>query len=233
MASCGMVDTISESKLWIPDPGETPLPFEPARLVGGARKAAARFSLYVEGPRDRSILRAWSFRLLSGPARHLVSAAVILGGRRPDRAIQHFRDCGGAEAGIRGLCILDRDGGAAPTSPEPGLEIFTWGRRHIESYLLVPGAIRRALGLPEHDRRVERLLDTRHPNGLDERDWRELDAKRLLGPKGALARGLGGPLPLTRIAQATRESELHDDVHDVFARLRQGFEEPRPPEIVR
>ncbi len=209
------------------------MPFDPAELVTGARAAAARFALYVEGPRDRSILRAWSFRLLSGPARGLLSAAVILGGRRPDRAIEHFRSCGGAEAGIRGLCILDRDGGDAPPSQEPGLEMFTWGRRHIESYLLVPGAIRRAMGLPEHDRRVERLLELRHPEGLDEHAWRELDAKRLLGPKGELARGLGGPLPLARIAQATRESELHDDVHDVFARLRQASAEPPSPEIVR
>ena len=189
-----------------------------------------RFILYVEGPRDRSILRAWSYRLLPSRARRLFRGSVILGGRRPLRAVEHFRIERSAEAGARGLCVLDRDDGAGSRPPEggePGLEFFTWTRRHIESYLLVPEATQRALGLPAADVRIERVLREHLPPAAGEQVFRDVDAKRLLGPKGALARALGRPLPLSRIARLTREAELHADVHALFARLR-GQLAPRP-----
>jgi hypothetical protein len=181
------------------------------------------FILYVEGPRDREILRAWAYRLLPSMARRIIDAAVILGGRQPRRAIEHFRDRGGAESGVRALCILDRDDGGAfhPTSEgENGLEFFTWTRRHIESYLLVPGALSRALCLGDRNPSLQRLLGEHLPDIDDEVAFRNVDAKRLLGPKGALPRALGRPIPLSGIARATRENELHPDVHEVFGRLR-------------
>ena len=48
-----------------------------------------------------------------------------------------------------------------------------------------------------------------------------IDAKRLLGPGGLLPRALGRPIDLSRVARVTREPELHDDVHVLFARLRE------------
>jgi hypothetical protein len=181
-----------------------------------------RFLLYLEGPGDRGILEAWCRRLLPACAGHLSDCSVILGGRRPARALDHFRSVGGSEAGTRALCVLDRDDGSAPqaSSPEPGLEFFTWGRRHIESYLLVPGAILRGLRLHESDGRMLRLVREHLPPAGDEDAYRELDAKRVLAPSGSLARALGGPIPLARVARATREAELHPDVHAFFARLR-------------
>ena len=179
------------------------------------------FVLYVEGPRDRSILRAWANRLIPEHAPALLAGAVILGGRRPARALEHFRGLAGA---ARALCVLDRDGDDLATpGAEDGLQFFTWRRRHIESYLLVPAAIRRALALPPGDRRIETALDGDLPAPDDAAAWRALDAKRLLGDRGPLARVLGRPLPLARIARATREDELHEDVHHVFAQLRRGL----------
>lgn len=181
------------------------------------------FILYVEGPRDRAILRAWAYRLLPSLGRQLFGASVILGGRRPARAVEHFRSAGGAQAGLLGLCVLDRDGGVEPAQPvssELGLEFFTWGRRHIESYLLIPAAIRRTLRLSHDDLRIHRVLDEFLPQPVDESAYREVDAKRLLGPKGALPRVLGRPIPLHGVARATREEELHPDVHRLFDRLR-------------
>ena len=205
--------------------------FDRARESGRSRNGR-RFILYVEGPRDRGILRAWSYRLLPSLARTLFGGSVILGGRRPARALEHFR----GEVGARALCVLDRDdGSASPTPPqeETGLEVFTWGRRHIESYLLVPDAIRRALNLREDDTRVERVLREHLPDGGDEDAYRDVDAKRLLGPNGALAQVLGQPLPLSRIARATREAELHTDVHALFDRLRTGLGVAAPPQVLR
>ena len=194
---------------------------DPARLPDRSSEERGSFILYVEGPRDRSILRAWAQRLLPEHAPDVLAEAVILGGRRPARAVEHFRACA---AGSHGLCVLDRDEDtAAALEAEPGLEFFTWSRRHIESYLLVPGAIRRALSLPASDHRLEAALARELPPADDAAGWRALDAKRLLAETGPLARLLGRPLPLARIARATREDELHADVYAMFDRLREGL----------
>jgi hypothetical protein len=192
---------------------------DPARLPDRRSEERGSFILYVEGPRDRSILRAWAQRLLPDRAPDVLADAVILGGRRPARAVEHFR---ARAAGSHGLCVLDRDeADAAQLEPEhEGLEFFTWSRRHIESYLLVPGAIRRALSLPASDHRLEGVLARELPGADDDAGWRAFDAKRMLAETGPLARLLGRPIPLARIARATREDELHADVHAVFDRLR-------------
>ncbi|MCG8589410.1 MAG: hypothetical protein MJE66_08965 [Proteobacteria bacterium] len=177
------------------------------------------FVLYVEGPRDREILRVWARHSGPGLAQTVQNASVILGGRQPVRAATHFQSLGGAGAGLRALCVLDRDGVEGDELPrEPGLEFFTWGRRHIESYLLVPEAIRRSLRLPRDDSRVERLLREHVPDH-DEQSWRALDAKRLLATRGPLSQELGTGLSPGRIARAMRAGELHEDVRDLFERL--------------
>jgi hypothetical protein len=159
----------------------------------------------------------------------LLRSSVILGGRQPARAIEDFERRVTDEPYLRAVCILDRDmgGEGAPDANGHALDFFTWGRRHIESYLLVPDAIRRALGHREGDDRIARLLEDQLPEDGDESAWRSLDAKRVLAPGGVLPRALGRPLPLARIARATREAELHPDVHELFERLRRLLEAPR------
>jgi len=201
------------------------LQIDPER-VSERRLGPDEFTLYVEGPRDREILRAWAYRLQPTLARRILSGAVILGGRQPQRALMDFRRRGGGRDGRRGLCILDRDDGAnhaTPDEQEQGLEFFTWSRRHIESYLLVPAALRRALCLPESDSQFGRIVARHLPRAGDEPAFRKVDAKRLLGPNGVLPRTLGRPVPLSGVARATRENELHRDVHDLFARLGDLF----------
>jgi len=179
--------------------------------------------LYVEGPRDRDILEGWA-RAESAPlGRALNAVAVILGGRQPDRAAAHFLEQREARPGLQGICVLDRDGGGEPAGPArlDGLEVFTWSRRHIESYLLVPAAIQRSLRVPDREGRVARLLRQHLPACDDERTLRDLDAKRLLGRHGPVARGLGQPLKLGRIARVMRPDELHADVAALIARLRE------------
>ena len=88
----------------------------------------------------------------------------------------------------------------------------------------MPSAIRRALSLPSSDHRLEAVLERELPSAEDTTGWRAFDAKRLLAETGPLARLLGRPLPLARIARATREDELHADVHEMFDRLRGGLE---------
>ena len=185
--------------------------------------AAEDFVLYLEGPGDRAIFDGWCRRLVPALAGRLSRTVVLLGGKQPERALEHFRGLGGAAHGRRALCVLDRDhdGEFPDLGAEAGIEFFTWRRRHIESYLLVPGAIERSLRSREHRGRVGRALKPHLPDG--EAALQSLDAKRLLAPDGPVARALGRPLSLPKVARATRANELHDDVHDCFARLRQGL----------
>lgn len=194
---------------------------------------AVSFVLYVEGPRDRDILSRWARTVSGRLGRAVEESSVILGGRRPARAVEHFREHRGREAGARALCVLDRDGGATLVPGEPGLEFYTWRRRHIESYLLVPDAIRRTLGMARHDLRVERLLREQLPAEDDEDAWGEVDAKRLLHPQGPLARALGRRLPPGRIARTMQRGELHPDVVDFLERLRRALGlHSREPRVV-
>ena len=153
------------------------------REVRSSRDGAAPgpFVLYVEGPRDRDILGTWARRLSPDLARGVESCAVILGGRQPVRAVEHFRLLAGesAAAAARGLCVLDRDDGHRLDDAllcEPGLEFFTWPRRHIESYLLVPAAIARCLGHRSDARRVTQLLADHVPELGDETSLERVDA---------------------------------------------------------
>lgn len=185
--------------------------------------AAPRAFLYVEGPRDREIIEGWAQRA-PRLAAHVREATVILGGRQPARAREHLAEAR-AELGegVRGLCVLDRDQELALESGErDGLELFVWSRRHIESYLLVPPALRRAIrGV---DPRLVRALESELPAPDDELGWQSLDAKRRLATNGSR-------FPWGRLARALRDDELHADVHAFLGRLAALFAAPLAPTI--
>ena len=186
--------------------------------------ASDGFVLYVEGPRDRDLLRTWAQRVSPALARGMAACTVILGGRQPARAVTHFRGLRARGEAERGLCVLDRDGErreAWVAEEEPGLAFFTWRRRHIESYLLVPDAIRRS-ARASTDLRVIRSLRALLPGADDEAALADVDAKRLLARHGPLEQLLG-PLPPSRIARAMRPEELHADVWDLLERVREGL----------
>jgi len=116
-----------------------------------------------------------------------------------------------------------------------GLELFVWSQRHIESYLLVPAAIRRVLGDAVDDPRVDQALAETHSEQRrgDAEAASGLHAKRVLGAGGSLSEALGRELRAGAIARAMRREDLHDDVHDLFGRIgRLAGVAPRAPEIV-
>lgn len=200
--------------------------------AGGPERAdvascAERFVLYVEGARDREILAGWSRHLAPLFGRRLGRHTVILGGRQPARAIEDFRRRGGGEAGFAGLVVLDRDD--QPDRFEsghllaPGLELFVWSLRHIESYLLVPAAIRRVVPRAPDDRTLATwIADHLGGAGPPPSATTALvgpHAKRLLGAGGMLCESLGVELRPGEIARAMRRDELHADVHSLFTRI--------------
>jgi hypothetical protein len=210
------------------------------RSAGASRSASEErdgsFVLYVEGARDREILECWARRLDPALARCVERNTVILGGRRPARAIADFQKRGGADAGHSGLIVLDRDHhGSNSVQSDGGLEIFVWSLRHIESYLLVPSAIRRMLRLDADDRTVERFIEIhatddttttttgevreRSEEGVSTHVRGSLHAKRILGAGGSLSEALGAELRAGDIARAMRVEDLHGDVHNLFGRI--------------
>jgi len=171
--------------------------------------------LYLEGPRDLEIVEGWAQRVSPRLAACVREATVILGGRQPARAREHLAEARAEGREVRGLCVLDRDQELAqPDAGADGLELFIWGRRHIESYLLVPAALGRVLrGV---DPRALRALANELPAADDERAWCELDAKRRLG-------AYGQRMPWGRVARAMRQDELHPDVRAFLVRLAAHF----------
>ena len=197
--------------------------------------AESPFVVYVEGARDGEILRGWAQKQSPQLARALADALVILGGRRPERARSHLDALRESDARTRGLCVLDRDGGAVQVDARDGLEGFSWERRHIESYLLVPTAIRRSQRLDGgHAELLDRLLEE-HLASSRRVSWESFDAKRLLGPKGPFARAFGRTLSTGRIARAMTVPELHPDAQGLLERLgaELGFSLSGPEVFVR
>jgi hypothetical protein len=225
-----------------------------------------QFILYVEGARDREILGCWARRIDSTLTRCIEQNTVILGGRRPARAVEDFEKRGGRAAGYSGLIVLDRDdhphldseavggrsvgagegaalGGsvihpdrAGSVTKESGLELFVWSLRHIESYLLVPEAIRRMLGLKADDRRIERSIEATPSDSFPGATRRSsLHAKRILGSGGSLSEALGTELRAGEIARAMRPEELHGDVRMLFDRIGtlSGLSVKAPEVVIR
>lgn len=204
--------------------------------MAASSPAESPFVLYVEGPRDRSLLDAWAFRVSPVLARAMASVTVILGGCQPLRAAEQFRLARVERGAARALCVLDADRERRELperAREPGLEFFTWGRRHIESYLLVPDAIVRAARIAPGDPRVARWFERVLPAPDDEEAFGELDAKALFAHHGPLQRLLGRPLRPVQVARAMRRDELHPDVHALLERLREGLGFAPEPEVAR
>ena len=215
------------------------------RIGSGSRKRAARplsarrppdGFLYVEGAGDRAIVEGWARSLSPRFERAARAATIILGGKQPARARAHLLRERERNPALRGLCILDRDAlDEDHPAPLDGLEIFTWSRRHIESYLLDPAAIRRALRRRDHDGTLERFLRDEFPAHDDEAAFRRLHAKKLLAPRGPLALDLGRPIPLGRVARAMRPEDYHPDVRQFLQRLTAllGHSPPAPVVTLR
>ena len=111
-----------------------------------------------------------------------------------------------------------------------GLELFVWGRRHIESYLLVPAAICRVLKIAADDTRVDQALSDAAGAASDQSS---LHAKRILGPGGSLSEALGAPLRAGEIARAMRREDFHDDVLALFGRIGTlSGATPKGPEVI-
>jgi hypothetical protein len=90
--------------------------------------------LYLEGSTDLAILREFAQRLDHPAAKALERPFVHYIGNHPGQAESHFHGVREAKPDLVGLAIFD-DYGGAPASSHPGLSVFQWQRREIESYV--------------------------------------------------------------------------------------------------
>jgi len=202
---------------------------------GCPRSASRRFALYVEGPRDRDILRLFARKLSPKLARTMDPCVRILGGRRPVRAAALFRELAEKlgiddEVAPRGVCVLDRDDLASRIDlfpEEPRLRYVVWRRRHIESYLLVPAAIRRCLGRPDGDRFIDRFLENHIPDASDERAFEDFDAKRLFARQGPISKTFGRPVRPRDIVRCMAPGDIHPDVRDLMSMVVEDLSDDR------
>lgn len=209
--------------------------------------------LYLEDYTDLEILRAWarilehpSLELLTTRLfwRKTVSqpraGAAGIPARDHYGALQLVRD------DLPGLELLDGD--ARPEIPETpitgkGLQRLRWKRYEIESYLVHPGSLERfvevQLGPGEHSRlgrealrtamekllRADFLKEPLNPEPLVENYLRTTKARTTILPPLLDAAGLPA-FPHTRyheIAAAMKPEEIHPEVREKLAGIRQAF----------
>ncbi len=111
--------------------------------------------LYVEGETDEKCLRGWAEALAVDPAfaslkesMKSVAFVYLSGGSAEsmlEQADRHFRGCKLLSETAQRLLVLDRNDGKWQNRVLRDPLLIVWRKKHIESYLLVPSAWKRAV----------------------------------------------------------------------------------------
>ena len=200
--------------------------------------------LYVEGESDERILRAWGHQCSADNLFDKVCIHYMGGGRKSqmqEAADRHFDGVGQIVPASRRVVLFDFDSDEAafhPMSDNPVL--VEWKRKNMENYLLVPPAWKRAAATacggdlfaqPAFEI-VQRFFEEENLVLPPRQTWRGLranvfsvvDGKKLLFEAGqSLFRRLqaiGIELTPQAVASHMEASEIHEDVHLFFAKLR-------------
>ena len=219
------------------------------------RLLASPCLLYIEGESDERIVRAWADACEAQTVMENICFKVMGGGSKQEMkqlADKHFAAVGEIVPGIKRLMLFDLDtdeGAFHPAADNPTL--MEWRRKNIENYLLVPASWKRAaLSLLQCEEDDLFALDTMRaidgffadqnltlPAG---RTWRSvtanifsvLDGKRILFENNdslfhTLRRGIPSVEVLReRVAGLMAADEIHEDVHQFFAKMKAAFTPP-------
>jgi AAA domain, putative AbiEii toxin, Type IV TA system len=115
---------------------------------------ARKLIIYVEGETDEECLRGWAEALAEDSnfaslkeSMKAVAFVYLAGGSADsmlEQADKHFRGCKLLSASAQRLMILDRNDGKWQNRIAQDTSLMVWRKKHIESYLLVPSAWKRA-----------------------------------------------------------------------------------------
>ena len=216
------------------------------------RLLASPCLLYVEGKSDERIIRALAAACGAQPVMERICFKPMGGGTKPEMlrlAKEHFDAVKQIIPDVKRLMLFDLDndeGAFHPTADNPSLA--EWRRKNIENYLLVPAPWRRAalalLQCTDDDFFAQDAIQTIDGFFTDQnltlpaaRTWRNvtasifsvLDGKRILFENNdSLFHKLrGASLPVEvlreRVAALMTADEIHEDVHQFFAKLMSTF----------
>ena len=208
--------------------------------------------VYVEGETDERILRAWAPQCSALPVMKNLYFKTMGGGNKKEMlrlAKDHFAALKQIVPGVQCLMLFDYDSNdEAFHPPAENPTLAEWRRKNIENYLLVPPAWKRAAlqaaQLTDDDLFAQQILKTIEQFFADEnltlpggKTWRNVsanifeavDGKRILFKNDdSLFHALrkGDPsieVQRERVAAAMTADEIHEDVHQFFAKLSVAF----------
>ena len=211
--------------------------------IEASQVLSSPFILYVEGETDERILRAWAMALGLEQVFEKFCFRAMRGGSKTqmkENADHHFSGIAQYVKDAQRVMVFDYD--SDETAFHPGPEnpaLFEWKRKNIENYLLVPDAWARAATGGElfHEPARKGILDffvaenLSLPSGASWRMaqaniFKVLDGKKLLFDElNSLfhrLRKCPSPvlLPREKVAAAMTPEEIHQDVHNLFDKLR-------------
>lgn len=203
--------------------------------------------LYLEGPTDLEILRAWA-RVLEHPVLETLTTRLFwkptVSQMRPGAAgiknSDHYEALQLVRGDLPGLELIDGDAHSGIQSTEitgQGLQRLRWQRYEIESYLFHPDALARfveaivgSAAAPHVADLQKHLHDTQPPAFLaeplgDHGFLRGTKARVYLIPPALTAAGLPD-VPYTRfheIAAVMRPTEIHPEVKEKLDLIQKAF----------
>lgn len=219
------------------------------------RLLASPCLLYVEGESDERMIRDWAGACGAQAVMERICFKVMGGGSKQEMkrlADEHFAAVGEIIPGVKRLMLFDYDSEQGAFHPEAGNPtLVEWRRKNIENYLLVPAPWKRAaLTLLQcaHDdlfaldtlQAIDGFFADQNLTLPAGRAWRNvaanifsvLDGKRILFENDdslfhTLRRGAPAVEVLReRVAGLMVADEIHEDVHQFFAKLKEAFDPP-------
>jgi len=208
------------------------------------------YILYVEGESDERILRAWASICGMDDIFSKLCIKVMSGGSKKtmrEAADIHFTALKQIVPEAKRLMLFDFDNEESAFHPlDDNPILYEWKRKNIENYLLVPDAWKRSagqkLGCIENDIFLGSLTDSFFsdqnltlPRGktwqsINANIFQVVDGKRLLFENDdslfQMLRSNNPPVELIResVAASMRAEEIHQDVHNFFAKLKRLVE---------
>ena len=203
---------------------------------------ARKLIVYVEGETDEKCLRGWAEALGSNHefaslAECLKSVAFVYlsGGSAEtmiEQADQHFRGCKLLSETAQRLLVLDRNDGKWQNRVAHDPLLKVWRKKHVESYLLVPAAWKRAVSRAAEQTfalaaaALENTVDAffQEQSGGAEVNWlnptqqafQDIDAKKMLfearkdrdGYDALASKLYDTPMPASPFRDAARHSSM-------------------------